>query len=174
MNVSHNQAYSYAEILEILSFTHIDLVKKIPQKLLSIFKENALSTYEYHLDKNIPLENQEISVETANLITLISLNYWCKTEEQKNELKEILLENEKIQNENLRKQYNVDNIFNNEKHISNIQTQHSNTPKAQSLTISSNNSTSNSDDSLLPLAMQNLPFFKRLILKFKNLLAKNK
>ena len=61
VKISSEQSYAYAEILEILSFTHISLIEKIPQKLLSLFKANAISTYEHHLNKNIPLENQEIS-----------------------------------------------------------------------------------------------------------------
>ena len=83
VEVSSEQAYAYAEVLEILSFTHISLVEKVPNKLISIFKNNALSTYEYHLDRNIPLEDQELSQETATLLTLISLNYWCSPEEKK-------------------------------------------------------------------------------------------
>ena len=89
IQISQEQSYSYSELLEILSFTHIILVKKIPQKLISIFQDYSLSTYEYHLDRNIPLENQNISLETANLLTLLSLNYWC-TPEEKKELQNIL------------------------------------------------------------------------------------
>ena len=182
MNVSHEQAYSYAEILEILSFIHIDLVKQIPQKLISIFKENALSTYQYHLDKNIPLENQELSPETASLITLLSMNYWCKTDAEKNELKKVLIENEKIHNENLRKKYNPDNIFNN-KTTTDIQPEDSikdkdiyNTSDSQITTDTYNTftPTQEKEEVLLPVDTQNLPFFKKLLLKIKNFLFKNK
>lgn len=180
MNISHEQAYSYAEILEILSFTHIDLVKKIPQKLISIFKENALSTYEHHLDKTIPLENQNISSETASLITLLSINYWCKTEEEKNELKQVLIENEKKYNEDLRKKYNTDNIFNNNP-TTDIQSENYTKDKdvfdisvSQIPADTHNTFTSNQKEKALLADTENLPFIKKLLLKIKRLLYKNK
>ena len=49
-----DQAYAYAELLEILTFTDESLVKKLPNKLMRVFNENALPTYENHLDSSIP------------------------------------------------------------------------------------------------------------------------
>ena len=42
VEVSSEQAYAYAEVLEILSFTHISLVEKVPNKLISILKNNVI------------------------------------------------------------------------------------------------------------------------------------
>lgn len=181
MSVSYEQSYSYAELLEILSFTHTSLVKKIPQKLMSIFKENALSTYQHHLDKNIPLENQEISSETANLITLISINYWCESQEEKSEIQAILAENEKLHNEHLRKKYNTDNIFNNSKQLAQSKINSSaveNTPTITEPTVtikeSSINTIENSNNSQLPLDTEQLPFYKKILITLKKFLFKNK
>jgi len=164
MDVSYDQAYAYAEILEILSFTHISLTSKIPKKLLAIFEDNALSTYEHHLDRNIPLENQNISSETATLITLLSLNYWCESEEEKNELKAILSHNEKIKEEELRKKYSYENIFNNQKNSS--------SSDSSVLVESEIKQKHNSEN--LPLDTNTLPWFKKLIIKLKDFFSKNK
>ena len=39
IQISSKDSYAYAELLEILSFTNINLVNKIPKKLISLFQE---------------------------------------------------------------------------------------------------------------------------------------
>ncbi len=163
MSISYEQAYSYAEILEILSFTHTSLVDKIPHKLITTFKNHALSTYQYHLDQSVPLENQTISPETANLITLISLNYWCESQKEKDEIKEIILENEKEYNELQNKQYSYDNLFNKSQNTQTIQ-------EPKEIEDTPNNSVSNN----LPVDTSSLPLYKKILLKIKNFFSKNK
>lgn len=160
VEVSSEQAYAFAEILEILSFTHAGLVEKVPDKLISIFKNHALSTYEHHLNKNIPLEDQELSSETATLLTLISLNYWCSPEEKK-ELQQILAENDTIQKIELEEKYNVNNIFKNQ----NTETFESNLSEEKTITESSINSN-------LPMDIIALPWYKKVIIKLNELISK--
>ena len=117
VQIKPDQAYAYAELLEILTFTDESLVNKIPKKLMNIFHTYASPTYEKHLNRNIPVEDQDVSKKTAALIALLSLNYWCESEEEKTELKSILAENEKIKEQELREKYNPDNIFKNEEKI---------------------------------------------------------
>lgn len=159
-----DQAYAYAEMLEILSFTDESLVKKLPNKLINIFKENALSTYEKHLDSSIPLEDQEISQKTAALIALLSLNYWCETEEEKNELKAILAENDRLKEQELREKYNPDNIFNN----NNVSSEKKAVTSVQ--TVSSQSESS--DPASLPMDYNSLPWYKKVFASFKNFLFK--
>ncbi|MBQ7410222.1 MAG: hypothetical protein IJW20_02450 [Clostridia bacterium] len=160
--ISPEQSYAYAELLEILSFTHISLVNKIPKKLISLFQDFALSTYEHHLDKNIPVEKQEISHQTAALLTLISLNYWCETEEEKNEIKAILAENEKNAAEELRKKYNPDNIFT--------------TTSTADFTsqIENKNIPSQELSQTLPIDTTKLPWYQKIIITLKNIFSKIK
>ena len=160
VEVSSEQAYAYAEVLEILSFTHISLVEKVPNKLISIFKNNALSTYEYHLDRTIPLENQELSEETATLLTIISLNYWC-TPEEKKELQQILIENEKEEKLELEEKYNINNIFNNQK--TEIQKIESSEEKTTTKTFNESN---------LPIDTTQLPWYKKVIIKLNEIISK--
>jgi hypothetical protein len=113
VQVKQEQAYAYAEILEILSYMEENYTSKIPKKLMTIFQDNALSTYENHLDRNIPLQEQKISKKTSALIAVLTVQYWCESKEQKKELLTIFEENERKYQEELRKKYNPDNIFNN-------------------------------------------------------------
>ena len=160
VEVSSEQAYAYAEVLEILSFTHISLVEKVPNKLISIFKNNALSTYEYHLDRNIPLEDQELSQETATLLTLISLNYWCSPEEKK-ELQKILIENENAEKQELEEKYNINNLFSNPK--TDIQEIEASEEKTTTKTF---------EESNLPIDTTQLPWYKKIIIKLNEIISK--
>lgn len=113
VQVKPDQAYAYAELLEILGCMEKEYINKIPKKLITLFKENALSNYEKHIDVTKPLEEQNISQKTAALIGMLTLQYWCESDKQKQELINIFKENERIYQEKLRKKYNPDNIFNN-------------------------------------------------------------
>lgn len=160
VEVSSEQAYAYAEVLEILSFTHISLVEKVPNKLISILKNNALSTYEYHLNRHIPLENQELSQETATLLTLISLNYWC-TPEEKKELQQVLIENEKTEKLELEEKYNVNNLFSNQK------------TELQEIESSEEKITNNNyEEKNLPIDLKRLPWYKKVIIKLNEIISK--
>ena len=168
IQIKPEQAYAYAELLEILSFTDESLVNKIPKKLMTIFNTYALETYENHLDRNIPLENQNVSKKTAALIALLSLNYWCETEEEKSQIKAILAENEKQKQKELREKYNPDNIFSNQ-----TSTVTSTEVKKQEITSGTAiKETTQSDPSALPVDYSNLPWYKKVFTSFKNFIFK--
>ena len=164
VKISNEQAYAYAELLEILSYTDSVLVQKIPKKLMNTFQTYALSNYEKHIDIQIPLEEQNISQKTAALIALLSLNYWCESDEEKATLKSLLLENEKIKQQELREKYNPDNIFNNS--MSNIENQPEHPLELDNLNQSNNNSAN------LPLDYANLPWYKKVFTTLKNFFFK--
>ena len=113
VTIKPEQAFAYAEILEILDYMEEEYVNKIPQKLIRVIKENALDTYERHLDANVPLEEQEISEKTTAILAMLMLNYWCESPEQKQELTDMFNENERKYQEELQRKYDPNNIFNN-------------------------------------------------------------
>ena len=132
----------------------------MPNKLISIFRNNALSTYKYHLNQDIPLEDQELSPETATLLTLISLNYWC-TPEEKKELQQILIENEKTQKAEIEEKYSINNLFNNQ----NTQTQEINSSEEKV-------STETYIEQNLPMDTTQLPWYKKIIIKINEIISK--
>lgn len=164
VQIKPDQAYAYAELLEILTFTDESLVNKIPKKLMNIFTTYASKTYENHLDRNIPLEDQDVSKKTAALIALLSLNYWCESEEEKAELKAILAENDRLKEQELREKYNPDNIFNN-----NTVSSEKKEPAPVRVAVSQAES---SDPANLPMDYSTLPWYKKLFTSFKNFLFK--
>lgn len=114
LQVKPEQAYAYAELLEVLSFMDQNYIKKVPKKLMAIFQANALAEYENHINQNQPLEEQGLSEKTTALIAMLTVQYWCETKEQKQQLITLFKENEKKYQEELREKYNPDTIFNKE------------------------------------------------------------
>ena len=88
-------------------------VEKVPKKMREMFKNEKLQDYEPNIDKNIPLEEQQLERKTLAILAMLNLNYWCENEEEKEELIRAYSNNDKKRNEELREKYNPDNIFKN-------------------------------------------------------------
>ena len=111
--VKSEQAYAYAEMLEILDILGDDYVSRLPKKLIKIFDTFKDDTYEKHLNPEVPLDEQELSDKTRALVAVMLVNYWYESEEEKQELLATYKENERKYQEELKAKYNPDNIFNN-------------------------------------------------------------
>ena len=85
--------------------------EKIPKKLISFFERNSLKDYKFNIDLAVPLKEQKLKVKTLSLLAMLDLNYWCDTEEEKQNLIKKYSENEIKYQEDLRGRYNPDNIF---------------------------------------------------------------
>lgn len=110
--VTKEFAEASAEINEILKYLPKEEVEKIPSKLREFFKEVSSKDYVTNINPNMPLDKQQIKEKTKDIIALIYRNYWCSEEERK-ELDQKLIENDKNFEEELREKYNPDNIFKN-------------------------------------------------------------
>ena len=110
--VTKEFAEASAEINEILKYIPKEEVEKIPSKLREFFKEVESKDYVTNINPNMPLDKQQIKEKTKDIIALIYRNYWCSEEERK-ELDQKLIENDKKFEEELREKYNPDNIFKN-------------------------------------------------------------
>lgn len=100
-----------AEVLEYLKGIRQEDIDKIPKKLITFLKENSSDSYECKFDYNKPMREQELLNETKGIISMICLNYWCETTEQKENFIKKLNENEIKYQEQLRKKYNPDSLF---------------------------------------------------------------
>lgn len=110
--VTKEFAEASAEINEILKYMPKEEVEKIPSKLREFFKEVASKDYVTNINPDLPLDKQQIKEKTKDIIALIYRNYWC-TEEERKELDQKLIENDRKFEEELREKYNPDNIFKN-------------------------------------------------------------
>ncbi len=102
---------AFAEIDVILSLMESKYVEKIPQKLRDLFHTEKILDYEPIIDKNIPLDKQNLERKTFVILAILNLNYWCESEEEKQKLIATYAENDRIKEEELREKYNPDNIF---------------------------------------------------------------
>ncbi len=111
--VNVRNANAMSEVLHYLKGIRKVDIDKLPKKLLNFLEENASKDYKCNFDYNKPLVELDLLDETKGILGWICLNFWCETEEEKNQFKKILNENEiRYQNE-LREKYNPDNIFKN-------------------------------------------------------------
>ena len=192
--VKPEQAYAYAEILEILDYMEEEYVSKVPKKLIKVITENASETYERHLDANVPLEEQQISEKTTALLAMLMLNYWCESPEQKQELTDMFNENERKYQEELQRKYDPNNIFNNDpkpasvepkvepKVESKVETKVEQTsqedvlesndvnPSVQVSTLVVENVEINSEN--LPMDYNKYPWYKKIATKIRNFIYK--
>lgn len=104
-------ANAMSEVLEYLKGIRQEDIEKIPKKLITVFKENASKDYKCNFDYNKPLKDLDLLDETRGLISMICLNYWCTTEEEKNRYLKKLNDNEIKYQELLRQKYNPDDLF---------------------------------------------------------------
>ena len=109
--MKNEQREFYTEVLTILNYMETEYQEKIPKKLIDFFERNSAKDYKFDIDLAIPLKEQKLKAKTLSLLAMLNLNYWCKSDEEKQELLKHYSENEKRYQEELREKYNPDNIF---------------------------------------------------------------
>lgn len=118
MGVSMNTRQAYSEIDEFLSLLTKEQINKIPLKLRELFKEEKDKEYKKQIYSEIPIKDQNLKRETLAIIAMLNLQYWCEDEKEKERLRKIYAQNEKIYQETLQIKFNPDNIFKNRQDIS--------------------------------------------------------
>ena len=105
---------AYSEIFEILSLMEEEDKEKVPQEVRDFFEEQRMKEYKPKIRTDIPLTEQNLRRETVVLLTILVINYWCDSEEEKQSFIDELEKNEKIKKE-IQEKYNPDNLFKNRK-----------------------------------------------------------
>ena len=86
------------EVLVILE--KLNMLDKIPENVLLTMKNNRDEKWNFIYDDNLMLEEQNITKETAVLLSTIYLMYICEDQEEKEELKQIYENNEETLKQN--------------------------------------------------------------------------
>lgn len=81
----------YSEVYAVLQMLGNKYIEKVPHGLIEIIETRRDITYNPKYINSEPLEEQGISRQSMSMIALIHLNYWCDTEVEKSELKEVLI-----------------------------------------------------------------------------------
>ena len=102
---------AYAEVDTILDYMEQKYIDKIPRKLRNILREEKSKEYVPNINPSIPLAEQNLQKKTLALLAVLNLNYWCESEEKKQELRTLYAENDRKREAELREKYNPDNIF---------------------------------------------------------------
>lgn len=102
---------AYSEIYEILNLMEDEDKERVPQEVRDFFEEQRMKEYKPKIRTDIPLTEQNLKRETVVLLTILVINYWCDSEEEKQSFIDELEKNEKIKME--LQEYNLDNLFKN-------------------------------------------------------------
>ena len=107
-------AKAYKEVLVILERVPEEDVKKIPDKMINMFKIKQDINYDYKLDETIPFEEQKMLIETKAILANIYRDYWATPEEREQIIAKENLDRAKEEEEK-REKYNPDDLFKNRK-----------------------------------------------------------
>lgn len=110
---------AYAEVDAILDMLETEAVEKVPLKVREFFKREKDKNYIPKISEDFSeIDNIELMRETICLLTILDINYWCETEEERQFILNKLKDNDRINEEELREKYNPDNIFKNKENKS--------------------------------------------------------
>lgn len=113
MNVDTQEMYS--EVYSILNLLGNNYIDKLPKSLFKMIEEEKSSTYNPQYSEDKSLNEQNIKRESLAMIALFHLNYWCNSNEEKEQLKQLFKNNEEKHQAEIREKYNPDNLFKNRK-----------------------------------------------------------
>lgn len=161
MNDENKNAYS--EVIEILKW--VDDEKKLealPMEMLELLKSKSNPEYKPNLNKDIPLDEQNLQPETFAILNWISQKYWSDEFENNIEKETVIEENEDENNliatEGTIKEH-IESEVENRDNIDNIDT-------------SSNINNTEENTSNLPIAVDNLKWYQKIKIKVIEFLNK--
>lgn len=98
------------EVDEVLSILDKSLIEKIPESIRNYIKLNKAKYYNFKLDHSKKLSEQKLLKTTEQYLTMLYLKFICN-EKEKQEVLEVMAENERKYKEELTQKYhsNVDN-----------------------------------------------------------------
>ena len=118
IDIKHANAYS--EVLEILNYISIQDYNKIPKEKIEVFEKLSNKEYKFSYNPNVSLDENNVSNITKTIIAILFRDYWA-TEIQREKIISKQNYDRAIFEEEKRKIYNPDNIFNKYKQNSKIE-----------------------------------------------------
>lgn len=98
-----NENRIFSEVYGVLVALDSQFISCIPYNLIKTIMNSRDKNYVCKYDINKPLSEQKISKEALNIIAKLHLDYWCNSQKEREELYEMLRENEKKANDQLLK-----------------------------------------------------------------------
>lgn len=75
--MENNYPKAYKEVIEILKYVPKESVNKIPKSMLDTFNAKMDNNYEFSIDTNKGIEEQELLEETKAILANIFRDYWA-------------------------------------------------------------------------------------------------
>lgn len=109
--MENNFHKAYKEILELLKYMPKEDVEKIPKEMIYTFKIKMDTEHKFEIDTKKPLEKQDFMEETKDILANMFRDYWATPKQREKILEKERIEKQRLEEEK-RKKYNPDNIFN--------------------------------------------------------------
>ena len=119
---------SLTELNTIIHYMDIEYLKKLPQKFIEFINSNMDKDYIPNIDKNTPINEQNLKNDTKVLLSLLYRNYWCDREKKITLIQEDLVAKNNYEKK-LREKYNPDNIFKNKSNVAEMNIESTNEEK---------------------------------------------
>lgn len=150
------------QVDEILNYLNPEELKKIPENVRKTIKDNKDKNYEWKYDEGKKLEEQNLNRKSIAILSYLNMEYLLN-DEQRKLMEQIHRVNEQKQEEEKRKQYNPENIFENK----------SNIKEDKTVQVASNESTSKESKESKNLAMTKKDrWYNKIKLYIKSLFSK--
>lgn len=109
--ITVEEAIAYSEVLEILRHMSYQEYNKVPKDMINMFKKNAIIHSNFRYDFNKLFIEQNISKDAKLILAILFRDYWA-TPNQRERIKKKQLEERIKLEEEIRKKYSGENIFN--------------------------------------------------------------
>lgn len=150
------------QVDEILNYLNPEELKKIPENVRKTIKDIKDKNYEWKYDEGKKLEEQNLNRKSIAILSYLNMEYLLN-DEQRKLMEQIHRVNEQKQEEEKRKQYNPENIFENK----------SNIKEDKTVQVASNESTSKESKESKNLAMTKKDrWYNKIKLYIKSLFSK--
>lgn len=113
---------AYTEVYEILEQLDEEEYNKIPSEVITAIRENRNTEYEFELDEELELKEQELLPETKAILFNLFRDY-LSTAEQKEKIIKMQVEERRKNEQNKSEQYNSD-LFASKKKVQDIREEH--------------------------------------------------
>ncbi|MBQ6860846.1 MAG: hypothetical protein IJO08_04295 [Clostridia bacterium] len=88
------QKRAYKEVLMILNALHLN--NFVPENILTTMQREQDESWEFEINPELPMEEQDILNRSAALLSVIYIKYICDDENEKQELKALYEKNEEF------------------------------------------------------------------------------
>lgn len=105
--VTNEYKIAYSEVLEILKYISKGEFNKIPNDMIEMFKENAMTSNNFIYDPNRTLQEQNVSELSRYIIAILFRDYWATENQRQRILAKQKYERQKRKEE----MYSYDKIF---------------------------------------------------------------